>query len=107
MAESNNEELVLFPSYKIRKIDLHYEAATSMENLSISTDSNKLFDSCETILAESNFDNNEEAVIEHEIPIVYKYCHQLLKESQLWHLDDTDIAMLLEYKACRVSGEIE
>ena len=25
MAESNNEELVLFPSYKRRKIALHYE----------------------------------------------------------------------------------
>ena len=101
MAESNNEELVLFPSYKRRKIALHYEAAISMENLSISTDSNQLLDSCETILlAESNFDYNEEAVIEHEIPIVYQYCHQLLKESQLWYLEDTDIAMLSEYKTC-------
>ena len=70
MAESNNEELVLFPSYKRRKLALHYEAATSMENLSISTDSNQLLGSCETILlAESNFDYNEEAIIEHEIPL--------------------------------------
>ena len=69
MAQSNNEELVLFPSYKRRKIALHYEAATSMENLSISTDSNQLLDSCETILlAESNLNYNEEAVSNMKFP---------------------------------------
>ena len=38
MAESNNEELVLFPSYKRRKIALHYEVATKLTLVFIKTE---------------------------------------------------------------------
>ena len=44
MAESNNEELVLFPSYKRRKIALHYEAATKLTLVFIKTE--KLIPAC-------------------------------------------------------------
>ena len=45
MAESNNEELVLFPSYKRRKIALHHEAATMLRLVFIKTE--KLILACE------------------------------------------------------------
>ena len=45
MAESNSEELVLFPSYKRRKIALHYEAVTKLTFVFIKTE--KLILACE------------------------------------------------------------
>ena len=56
-------------------------------------------DSFETILhPQSNVDYNEGATIEHKIYLIHQYCHQLLKDSHLWFLEEDNIYIMADYK---------
>ena len=64
----------------------------------------QLEDSFETILyIQSNIDYNEGATIEHEISLIHQYCHQLLKESRLWYLDEDNVHIMTDYKLIEVT----
>ena len=63
----------------------------------------QLEDSFETILyIQSNIEYNEGATIEHEISLIHQYCHQLLKESRLWYLEEDNVHIMTYYKVYKV-----
>ena len=97
MAESNITTKILISSQKSRKILDNDATITSMDTLVISEGFHKFSKSYETIMeVKTLLDYNE--LTQYEVSVVYQYSHQLIKESNLWFLEDTPIALLSEYQ---------
>ena len=121
MAENSNRELQLIPSKKRRWNELYREVTSICEstdtleitlipgsNLEYNEEAvfehgfpsvHQTMDPCGTILfPDSNLNYNEEAVVELGMSFVHQYCHQLLKKSQLWYLEEANIYIMPDYK---------
>ena len=86
------ETLIPLPSFNI---DYNEETVNEHEIPLV----NQSINCCETLqFPDSNFTYNKESMIEYDMSFVHQYCHMLLKESQLWYLEEANVYIMPDYK---------